>query len=81
MLTTFPIPGMKTQSNLTPIFKLLQAYKLQQYSKPLMELGYKNEIFKLLCLSEAQSFGLLNKLNLMPGHRARFNEFFESMRK
>jgi hypothetical protein len=45
------------------------------------ELGYSNEIYKLLTLNDGQRHNLLNKLNLMPGHRARFNSFFESIQK
>jgi hypothetical protein len=45
------------------------------------ELGYSDEIYKLLTLNDGQRHNLLNKLNLMPGHRARFNSFFESIQK
>ena len=60
-----------------PIFKLLQGFKLQQYAKALFELGYGYEIYKFTFLSENAKANLINKLNLMPGHRARFLNFFE----
>lgn len=67
--------------NTLPVFKLLQAFKLQQYAKALAEMNYGYEIYKLSLLSDNQKFNILNKLNLMPGHRARFTTFFESVAK
>lgn len=64
-----------------PIFRLLQAFKLQQYAKALTELGYGFEIYKLGILGETSKFSVINKLNLMPGHRARFIDFFDIISK
>lgn len=76
-----PRTGELGQSNTLPIFKLLRVYRLQQYAKILSDLGYGKEVYKLLCLNENQKLNLLNKLNLMPGHRAKFMNFFESIHK
>ena len=77
----FAISGPIENINILPIFKLLQIFKLQQYSKALTELGYGFEIYKLCMLSETNKLNLLNKLNLMPGHKARFIQLFESIWK
>ncbi|CAI2366469.1 unnamed protein product [Moneuplotes crassus] len=67
------------QINSLPVFKLLRAFKLQQYAKILAELGYGTEIYKLLLMSETQKKNLLSRINLMPGHRAKFTDFFSSI--
>ncbi|CAI2367009.1 unnamed protein product [Moneuplotes crassus] len=67
------------QMNALPIFKLLRVFKLQQYAKPMADLGYGHEVYKLLCLSETHKIKLLEKINLMPGHRAKFINFFDSI--
>ena len=67
--------------NTLPIFKLLKVFKLQQYAKIMAELGYAKEIYKLSLISENQRFNLLSKINLMPGHRAKFLNFFEAIHK
>lgn len=74
---SFPLSGAIDKINNLPIFKLLQAFKLQQYAKTFTDLGYGFEVYKIALLLPKQRHGLLNKLNLMPGHRARFLSLFE----
>ena len=55
----------------------MQAFKLQQYAKAFADHGYGFEVYKVALLLPRQRHDLLNKLNLMPGHRARFLSLFE----
>lgn len=64
-----------------PIFKLLQAFKLQQYAKSLYELGYGYEVYRFSFMGDHAKNSLISKLNLMPGHRARFMNFFDFVKK
>ena len=73
----FPLNGSVAKVNNLPIFKLLQAFKLQQYAKTFVDLGYSFEVYKIALLLPRQRHELLTKLNLMPGHRARFLSLFE----
>lgn len=75
--SSFQLSGAIDKINNLPIFKLLQAFKLQQYAKTFTDLGYGFEVYKVALLLPKQRHGLLNKLNLMPGHRARFISLFE----
>ena len=77
----FNISGPIDNISSLPIFKLLQLFKLQQYAKSLTELGFGFEIYKLWLINETSKYNLINKLNLMPGHKARFSHFFESISK
>lgn len=75
---SFPLKGpTNTKASNLPIFKLLQAFRLQQYSKTFSDLGYGYEVYKVALMLPRQRHDLLNKLNLMPGHRARFISLFE----
>ena len=78
---SFQISGSIENITILPIFKLLQAFKLQQYAKALTELGFGFEVYKLSILGESRKYSLINKLNLMPGHRARFIDFFDTISK
>lgn len=73
----YPLKGPTDKINNLPIFKLLQAFKLQQYAKVFADLGFGFEVYKIALLLPRQRHDLLNKLNLMPGHRARFLSLFE----
>jgi len=73
----YPLKGNTARANSLPIFKLLQAFKLQQYAKIFADLGYGFEVYKVALLLPRQRHDLLNKLNLLPGHRARFLSLFE----
>jgi hypothetical protein len=75
--TSFPLGGPTDKASSLPIFKLLQAFRLQQYAKTFLDLGYGFEVYKIALLLPRQRHDLLNKLNLMPGHRARFLSLFE----
>lgn len=74
---SYPLDNNSRKSANLPIFKLLQAFKLQQYAKTFVDLGYGHEVYKVAILLPRQRHELLNKLNLMPGHRARFLSLFE----
>lgn len=60
-----------------PIFCLLQAFKLQQYTRQLESLGYGKEVYKLALLLPRQRHDLLKRLMLMPGHKVKFLSLFE----
>lgn len=51
-----------------PIFKFLQAFKLQQYAKQFRDFGFAQDVCKLALLPPRDRHDLINKLNLMPGH-------------
>ena len=77
MQTSFLLGGPIERINNLPIFKLLQAFKLQQYAKKFADIGYGYEVYKIALLLPRERHDLLSKLNLMPGHRARFLSLFE----
>ncbi len=60
----------------TLIFKLLQAFKLQQYAKKLREFGFGMEIYKLAILSEKERDKLIENLRPLPGHGFKFEDMF-----
>lgn len=74
---SYPLSGPIEKVNTLPIFKLLQVFKLQQYAKRFVDLGYGYEVYKIALLHPREMHELLSKLNLMPGHRARFLSMFE----
>ncbi|CAI2363742.1 unnamed protein product [Moneuplotes crassus] len=75
--SSFPLSGSTNKVQTLPIFKLLQVFKLQQYAKTFADLGHGFEVYKIALLLPKQRHELLRKLNLMPGHRARFLSLFE----
>jgi len=60
----------------TLIFKLLQAFKLQQYSKKMQEFGFGMEVYKLSILTEKEREKLICDLRPLPGHQFRFDDMF-----
>lgn len=60
-----------------PIFNLLKAFKLQQYTRQLESLGYGTDVYKIALLLPKQRHELLKSLSLMPGHKAKFLSLFE----
>jgi hypothetical protein len=60
----------------TLIFKLLQAFKLQQYAKKMQEFGFGMEIYKLAILNEKEKEKLIDDLRPLPGHQFRFDDMF-----
>jgi hypothetical protein len=61
----------------TLIFKLLQAFKLQQYAKKMLEFGFGMEVYKLAILTEKEKDKLINDLRPLPGHQFRFDDMFK----
>ena len=69
-----------------PIFQLLKAFKLQQYTlvgasaltqlQKLAELGYGEDVYKLALLSERQRQDLVAQLKVLPGHNAKLVSLF-----
>jgi hypothetical protein len=59
-----------------PIHHLLKAFKLQQYSLKMFDLGYGYDIYKLALLNQAQREDFIDQLKVMPGHRAKIAGFF-----
>lgn len=62
-----------------PIFKLMKAFKLQQYAKKLADKGYGIDIYKLALLKPKEQDDLISSLNVLPGHRAKLNGFFAAL--
>lgn len=56
----------------TPIYKLLKAFKLEQYAKMMQEHGFSVEIYKLVLLNDDQ----INRFQVLPQHSQRFAEMF-----
>ena len=52
----------------TPIFKLLKAFKLQQYARKMIDRGFGHEVSKLALLQFTQRQELVTQLRIMPGH-------------
>jgi hypothetical protein len=59
-----------------PIYKLLRAFNLQQYTRKLSDSGYSEEVFKLAVLSQNQREDLIARLKPMPGHKSKLTAFF-----
>mmetsp|Transcript_9405 Transcript_9405/g.8907 ORF Transcript_9405/g.8907 Transcript_9405/m.8907 type:complete len:154 (+) Transcript_9405:250-711(+) len=60
-----------------PIFRLLKAFKLQQYAMRMAEMGFGEDIYKLALLSHRQKEELIEKMYLLPGHKSKLQEFFK----
>lgn len=60
-----------------PIYQLLRAFNLQQYTRKLSDSGYADDVYKLALLNHAQRDDLLNQLKCMPGHRAKLLGVFQ----
>jgi hypothetical protein len=60
----------------TLIFKLLQAFKLQQYAKKMQEFGFGMEIYKLAIMNETEKLKLIDDLKPLPGHQYKFEDMF-----
>ena len=59
-----------------PIYHLLKAFKLQQYSLKMNDLGYGHDMYKLALLTQQQREDFVDQLKVMPGHRAKIAGFF-----
>jgi len=59
-----------------PIYKLLRAFNLQQYTRKLTDSGYGEEVYKLAVLNGLQRDELITQLKPMPGHKAKLSAFF-----
>lgn len=60
----------------TLVFKLLKAFKLQQYAKKMQEFGFGIEIYKLAIMNDREKLKLIDDLKLLPGHQSRFEDMF-----
>ena len=61
----------------TLAFKLLKAFKLQQYGKKMQEFGFGIEIYKLAIMNDREKAKLIDDLKLLPGHQSRFEDMFK----
>ena len=59
-----------------PIYQLLRAFNLQQYTLKLAEKGYGTDVYKLALLTPQQRDDLVEQLRPMPGHKAKLGAFF-----
>ena len=59
-----------------PLYQLLKAFKLQQYTLKMHDLGYAQDVYKLALLTPAQRDDFVEQLKVMPGHRAKIAGFF-----
>ena len=59
-----------------PLYQLLKAFKLQQYTLKMHDLGYGVDVYKLALLTPAQRDNFVEQLKVMPGHRAKIAGFF-----
>ena len=59
-----------------PIYQLLRAFNLQQYTLKLAEKGYSSEVYKLALLTARQREELIDQLKVLPGHKAKLAGFF-----
>ena len=59
-----------------PIYQLLKAFKLQQYTRKMHDLGYGHEVYKLALLNNQQREEFVQSLKVMPGHKAKLAGFF-----
>ena len=59
-----------------PIYQLLKAFKLQQYTLKMNDLGYGHDVYKLALLSAAQREDFIDQLKVVPGHKAKIAGFF-----
>lgn len=66
----------KLQLTEIPIYSLLKAFKLQQYTLKINDLGYGNDVYKLALLSQVQREEFITQLKVMPGHQAKIAGFF-----
>ena len=73
-----PIKRETKTQNVTdvPIYQLLKAFKLQQYTLKMQDLGYGHDVYKLALLSSAQRDDFIDQLKLQPGHKAKIAGFF-----
>lgn len=70
--------GSRSSLQLTeiPIYQLLKAFKLQQYTLKMNDLGYGHDVYKLALLSAAQREDFVDQLKVVPGHKAKIAGFF-----
>ena len=59
-----------------PIYQLLRAFNLQQYTLKLAEKGYGSEVYKLALLTAQGRDDLVDQLKALPGHKAKLAGFF-----
>ena len=59
-----------------PIYQLLRAFNLQQYTLKLAEKGYGSDVYKLALLTSQGRDDLVDQLKALPGHRAKLAGFF-----
>ena len=59
-----------------PLYPLLKAFKLQQYTLKMHDLGYGQDVYKLALLNPNQREEFVEQLKVMPGHKAKIAGFF-----
>ena len=59
-----------------PLYPLLKAFKLQQYTLKMHDLGYGQDVYKLALLNPVQREDFVEQLKVMPGHKAKIAGFF-----
>ena len=59
-----------------PIYSLLKAFNLQQYTNKLSDRGYGDDVYKLALLTASQRTDLVSQLKCIPGHQAKLLAFF-----
>lgn len=58
------------------MYQLLKAFKLQQYTLKMLDLGYGHDMYKLALLNYQQREDFIDQLKVMPGHKAKIAGFF-----
>lgn len=76
-MTQTDMSSQSKGANETLVFKLLQAFNLQQYTKYFMESGITDEVYKLALLNQREKKELLEGMKLLPGHSFKFEDLFE----
>lgn len=59
-----------------PIYQLLRAFNLQQYTLKFAERGYGSDVYKLALLTTNGRNDLVDQLKALPGHKAKLAGFF-----
>ena len=71
-----PVKNEREQLRDLPIYKLLKAFKLNQYAHKMDDMGYGHDVYKLALLSAKQRDDFVEMLKVMPGHKAKIAGFF-----
>ena len=64
-----------------PLYKFLKAFGLQQYAKKLVSQGYGYNLKKLAYKNEILMEEVIESVKFMPGHRIRFVEAMDELKK